>query len=209
MRARTILPAIVLLVIQAPLPAADDAPRASVVWINVVRRPVELTRPWKRRGAESTGGTGMVIAGKRILTNAHVVRDAVQLYVQPDRSSDKLSGTVEAIAPAVDLAVVRLDDDDEAFFDDHKPLEFSRDVAKVNDGTVNDTPVRNLRHMVELLRDAAGEFVEITFVGTAPDRLVFRRAEVLRDTESILANHDIRQQASPELMRVWPAANKN
>jgi hypothetical protein len=60
--------------------------------------------------------------------------------------------------------------------------------------------------MVELLRDAAGEFVEITFVGTAPDRLVFRRAEVLRDTESILANHDIRQRASPELMRVWQAA---
>jgi hypothetical protein len=78
-------------------------------------------------------------------------------------------------------------------------------VSKVV-GTVNDTPVRNLRHMVELLRDAAGEFVEITFVGTAPDRVIFRRAEVLRDTEAILANHDIRQQASPELMRIWQTA---
>ncbi len=56
-----------------------------------------------------------MISGKRILTNAHVVNSAVQIFVQPDKSSDKLSAKVVALAPGIDLAVLKLDD--ESFFE--------------------------------------------------------------------------------------------
>jgi S1-C subfamily serine protease len=68
-------------------------------------------------------GSGVVIAGKRILTNAHVVNHASQVFVQPDKSSEKLSGKVEILAPGIDLALVKLDD--ESFFDSHTALPAS------------------------------------------------------------------------------------
>lgn len=68
---------------------------------------------------------------------------------------------------------------------------------------VNDTPVKNLQHLVELLRDAGGEFVVFTFSGEGSDTLVLPRAEVAEATEAILADNGIRAQGSPELLKVW------
>jgi len=68
---------------------------------------------------------------------------------------------------------------------------------------VNGTPVKNLVHLVELLRDASGEFVVFSFSGEGPDTIVLPRAEVAEATESILADNGIRAQASPELLKVW------
>ena len=51
----------------------------------------------------------MVIEGNRILTNAHVVSYAQQIYVQPYESSDKLDATVEFISVECDLATLKLD----------------------------------------------------------------------------------------------------
>ena len=62
----------------------------------------------------------MVIDGKRILTNAHVVLYASQIQIQANQAGDKISATVEAVAPGIDLAVLKLDD--ESFFDTHPPL---------------------------------------------------------------------------------------
>ena len=47
-----------------------------------------------------------MIEGKRILTNAHVVLYASQVQIQANQSGDKISATVEAIAPGIDLAVL-------------------------------------------------------------------------------------------------------
>ncbi|HEY0954775.1 MAG TPA: trypsin-like peptidase domain-containing protein [Roseateles sp.] len=68
---------------------------------------------------------------------------------------------------------------------------------------VNETPVKNLVHLVELLRDAKGEFVVFSFSGEGPDTLVLPRADVAEATEAILADNGIRAQASPELLKVW------
>jgi S1-C subfamily serine protease len=70
-----------------------------------------------------------VIAGKRILTNAHMVNHSSQVFVQPDKSSDKLAAKVEALAPGIDLAVLKLSD--ESFFDDHPPLSFRPQLPKI------------------------------------------------------------------------------
>ena len=114
----------VLLTMTAPWPVrADDADakvRKSVVKILSKLRPPDPFRPWTKGEEEETGGSGVVISGKRILTNSHVVNSAVQILVQPDKSSDKLSAKVEAIAPGIDLAVLKLDN--ESFFESHPAI---------------------------------------------------------------------------------------
>jgi len=103
---------------------ADDADnvkvRKSVVKILATVRHPDVFRPWTKSSPQEITGSGLVIAGKRILTNAHMVNYASRVFVQPDKSSDKLSAIVEAIAPGIDLAVLKLEDD--SFFDNHSPL---------------------------------------------------------------------------------------
>ena len=84
-----------------------------------IRQP-DPFRPWTKGSPHDVTGSGVVIAGKRILTNAHVVNHASQVFVQPDKSSEKLAAKVEAMAPGIDLAVLKLDD--ESFFDAHPAL---------------------------------------------------------------------------------------
>jgi S1-C subfamily serine protease len=106
---------------------ADDADdpkiRKSVVKIFTKARQPDPFRPWTSGAGHDATGSGVVIVGKRILTNAHVVNHASQLLIQPDKSSEKLAAKVEALAPGIDLAVLKLDD--ESFFDAHPPLPFN------------------------------------------------------------------------------------
>jgi S1-C subfamily serine protease len=115
----------------SPAALADDAVGGSVVKVTATQRHPDPIRPWMRQPARDVGGSGVVIEGKRILTNAHIVLYASQVFVQPDRSSEKLAATVEALAPGIDLAVLKLED--AAFFETHKPLPMRRDLPKVQD----------------------------------------------------------------------------
>ena len=72
-----------------------------------------------------------MIDSKRILTNAHVVRYASQIYVQPNQSADLISARVEAMTPSMDLAVLKLDD--ESFFDKRGTLFFADELPRVKD----------------------------------------------------------------------------
>ena len=72
-------------------------------------RPIRTGRG--QRLPQEITGTGVVIEGKRILTNAHVVLYASQVQVQANQAGDKISATVEAVAPGIDLAVLKLDDE--------------------------------------------------------------------------------------------------
>jgi PDZ domain len=70
--------------------------------------------------------------------------------------------------------------------------------------SVNHKPVKNLAHMVELLRDLKDEFVSFEFDARAGgETMVFPRADMVNATENILTDSGIRSQASPELFRVW------
>ena len=68
---------------------------------------------------------------------------------------------------------------------------------------VNGVRIRNLKHLVEVLRDSKGPFVEFSFHGQHVDKIVFDRKEVLAATEQILNDNGIRQQCSPDLLKVW------
>ena len=119
---------------QAPARAPDVAPAAAapaaatsassvenavVKVMSTMVRP-DLFKPWARQAPTDVTGTGVVIDGKRILTNAHVVVYSSQILVESSQGGDKLSASVEALAPGIDLAVLRLED--EKFFDAHPAL---------------------------------------------------------------------------------------
>jgi S1-C subfamily serine protease len=128
---------VVLIVSTGPTARADDGDdpkiRKSVVKIfNKARQP-DPFRPWTNGAGHDATGSGVVIAGKRILTNAHVANHTTQLFVQPDKSSEKLSAKVEALAPGIDLAVLKLDD--ESFFDDHPPLPVGKKAPALQQTT--------------------------------------------------------------------------
>ena len=67
--------------VPAALPAAG--PEASVVQITTFKQPPHWDEPWRSGHVRGSTGTGFVIAGKRILTNAQVVSWAKEIL---DRS---------------------------------------------------------------------------------------------------------------------------
>ena len=63
-----------------------------------------------------------------------MVAYASQVQVQGNQSGDKVSATVEAVAPGIDLAVLKLDD--ESFFDTHPPLPRADGLPQVKDAVL-------------------------------------------------------------------------
>jgi len=86
--------------------------RKSVVKIFSTKSPPNMFRPWEITPPSEATGSGVIIEGGRILTNAHVVSWAQQIYVQPNESSEKLDATVEHIAEDCDLAILSVYDKD-------------------------------------------------------------------------------------------------
>jgi S1-C subfamily serine protease len=110
---------------------AQDGIRDLVVKIHAVHHSPDLLRPWTKNSPQQVKGSGVVIEGKRILTNAHVVRYASQIYVQPSQSASRLPASVVAMSPSIDLAVLKLDDP--GFFDTRGALPFAEELPRVKD----------------------------------------------------------------------------
>src|SRR5882672_10685393 len=91
----------------------------------------DLYKPWAKQTPTELSGSGVVIEGKLILSNAHLLLYASDVQVQASQSGDKVSATVVAIAPSIDLAVLKLDD--ETFFDSHPPLPRSTKLPDIRD----------------------------------------------------------------------------
>ncbi|HEY7318027.1 MAG TPA: trypsin-like peptidase domain-containing protein [Candidatus Binatia bacterium] len=110
---------------------AQDEIRDLVVKIHAVHHTPDVLRPWTKNSPQPVKGSGVVIEGKRVLTNAHVVRYASQIYVQPNQSADRIPAHVEAMTPSMDLAVLKLDD--ESFFDNRGTLPMAEELPRVKD----------------------------------------------------------------------------
>jgi len=96
---------------------------ASVVLINCASQSWSFKEPWKKSGVSQGSGTGFVIKGKRIVTNAHVVSDARYIEVKRIGDDRKYIAAVTFIAHDCDLAILEIIDDKE-FFEIMVPLEF-------------------------------------------------------------------------------------
>jgi S1-C subfamily serine protease len=119
---------VLLLTLSAGTEAADQVAR-SVVKIHVTRREPDFLRPWNKGNAQETSGSGVILEGKRVLTNAHVVLYASQIFVQADQTTERVPAKVKAIAPGLDLAIVEVEK--VSFFDDHPPLRLAADIPAV------------------------------------------------------------------------------
>src|SRR5450631_1241122 len=112
---------------QAPPPALEN----SVVKIFSTMLYPDPFKPWTKQAPTEATASGVVIEGKRILTNAHAVLYASQVQIQANAAGDKLSASVLAIAPGIDLAVLQLDDP--SFFDTHPPVARASKLPQIKD----------------------------------------------------------------------------
>jgi S1-C subfamily serine protease len=72
--------------------------------------------------------------------------------------------------------------------------------------TVNHQSIKNLNHLVEVLRDLKDKFVTFEFdTRSGGESCVFPRAEMASATENILNDNGVRSQGSPDVMKIWTA----
>lgn len=120
----------------AQAPAADV--RQSVVKIHTKSREPDFIKPWTKREAQESTGTGAVVSWEGrtlILTNAHVVSYATQVDVQGYQQADKIPAKVVAFAKEMDLALVEIKDkaQADAFFKDRPPIPLADGLPAVKD----------------------------------------------------------------------------
>jgi S1-C subfamily serine protease len=96
-------------------------PERSVVQISTFSQQPLWDAPWRFDQVRRSSGTGFVIKGKKIMTNAHVVSWARQLLVRRYQDPRPYVARVTYAAHDCDLAII--EPDDPAFFDGMEALE--------------------------------------------------------------------------------------
>lgn len=88
-----------------------DVSRATVKIIRTAIRP-DYNLPWKMKEPETSVGSGAIIRGNKILTNAHVVSDATYIQVKKESDPELYDATILFIAHDCDLALLDVSDPD-------------------------------------------------------------------------------------------------
>ncbi len=94
----------------------------TVVKVFVTANRMDYYRPWQSEGIVAGTGSGVIIEGNRILTNAHVISDHTFIQVKKDADPKNYTAKVVAIGHDCDLALLEVDDP--KFFEGIAPLEF-------------------------------------------------------------------------------------
>lgn len=115
----------------APEEAAEseDVIARSVVKIYATAETYGTYTPWNSN-TESRIGTGFVIKGQHILTNAHVVADHTFIEVQRDGKPDRFEASLVAVSHEADLALLAVKD--KSFFDRDNAYIPLGDLPKVH-----------------------------------------------------------------------------
>jgi S1-C subfamily serine protease len=120
----------------APLPPPQGTllpegagPEKSVVQIITAYQEPNWSAPWIFDTPHFASGTGFLIDGNRILTNAHVVAWTKQLLVRKYHDPQRYFAKVEFVAQDIDLAVLKIinpenGQDNPDFYQGMQPLEF-------------------------------------------------------------------------------------
>jgi S1-C subfamily serine protease len=112
-----------LAALAAPLHAGKADPlAASVVKVFVVQKGADYFQPWQMGYQAPASGSGFVLAGGRIMTNAHVVSDQVNIQVMKAGDTHKATAHVLFVAHDADLALLGVDEPD--FFAGTTPVTF-------------------------------------------------------------------------------------
>lgn len=95
--------------------------RSSVVKIETTFFTYSYSEPWKQPILQKAGGTGFIVSGNRIVTNAHVISQSTLIRVQRPGQRKDYEARVIHVAHDCDLAMLEVDD--EEFFKGAVPLE--------------------------------------------------------------------------------------
>ena len=101
----------------------------SIVKIYTVSKATNYMEPWNSSVRRSSG-SGSIISGNRILTNAHVVANETFLEVKKYGDTKRYQAKVIEVSHDTDLALLEVDDKD--FFKNAQALEF-RTLPKIQD----------------------------------------------------------------------------
>ena len=112
---------LVLLLLKVTIFAANGI-EESIVKIYTVSKMPSYTIPWNT-GIRKSHGSGSIIDGNRILTNAHVVANETFIEVKRHGDTTKYEAEVEFISHQADLALLKLKD--KTFFKGTKSLKFN------------------------------------------------------------------------------------
>ncbi len=130
--------AVLLLALLAANPAwpagIEERLSKSVVKIYVTVQRPDYRMPWQTSRPWQATGSGFVISGRRLLSNAHVVSDAKFIEIQKSGDARRYPARVKYIAHDCDLAM--LDVDEKSFFDDTVPVPLSSTLPKLDDEVV-------------------------------------------------------------------------
>lgn len=109
---------------------ADESLKKSVVKVLAVLKRPDWYQPWSMAAQFSTQGSGCVLPGRRILTNAHIVGDSVFLQVLKVGDTTKYTARVEHVGHDVECALLTVEDP--TFFEGTVPVTFG-DVPEQRD----------------------------------------------------------------------------
>lgn len=94
----------------------------SVVMLRCVKQSFDYATPWKQLGMSQGTGSGFIIEGNRILTNAHNIANRRFVEIKKQNLAKRYIGQVTFAAHDCDLAIIEIAD--KSFFDGTSPLEF-------------------------------------------------------------------------------------
>ncbi|MBI5244793.1 MAG: trypsin-like peptidase domain-containing protein [Elusimicrobia bacterium] len=118
---------------------SDEEVRRSVVKIFATHRVPNYYQPWQFNPQTNGTGSGVIISGGRILTNAHVASDQVFLQVRKAGQARKYTARVETVAHDCELALLKVDDPE--FFKGASDLKFGELPFQRDKATVYGFPV--------------------------------------------------------------------
>jgi S1-C subfamily serine protease len=104
--------------------------KSTLVKVYTIANPADLLSPWQGLGTEKYVGSGVVIDGRRILTNGHLVADQVSVEVKRQGMTRRYEARVSQVGHACDLALLEVED--ASFFDGVEPLDLGR-MAELQD----------------------------------------------------------------------------
>ena len=112
---------LIFLVLALILPSDGAEPEKSVVQINTFSQQPIWDAAWRFDSVRKASGSGFVIRGKKIMTNAHVVSWAKQIHVRRFQDPRPYVAKVHFIGHDCDLALLEVEE--ESFFNGMEPLE--------------------------------------------------------------------------------------
>jgi len=103
--------------------APPNDPLNAVVRIDAISTVPNFLLPWQNRTPQSGSGSGVVVEGKQILTNAHNVSDSTMITVRKQNEDTLFVAKVKYVDHDCDLALLTVEDPE--FFSDITPMKLA------------------------------------------------------------------------------------